>query len=59
MAKQLSKGDTLNLEFHPDAWDRFERAAGVVAKTPPQHRTAVKSKASPKRRRKPKEEIKK
>jgi hypothetical protein len=26
------------LELHPDAWARFERAAGVVAKSPPQHR---------------------
>jgi hypothetical protein len=25
-------------ELHPDAWARFERAAGVVAKSPPQHR---------------------
>jgi hypothetical protein len=31
-------------EFHPDAWTRFERAAGVVAKSPPQHRTANKTK---------------
>jgi hypothetical protein len=34
------------LELHPDAWARFERAAGVVAKTPPQHRVAKKSKAA-------------
>jgi hypothetical protein len=34
------------IEFHPDAWQRFERAAGVVAKTPPQHR--VRPKANPK-----------
>jgi hypothetical protein len=26
------------VEFHPDAWKRFERAAAVVAKSPPQHR---------------------
>jgi hypothetical protein len=26
------------IELHPDAWERFERAAGVVAKSPPQHR---------------------
>jgi hypothetical protein len=28
------------VELHPDAWQRFERAAEVVAKTPPQHRVA-------------------
>jgi hypothetical protein len=32
------------IELHPDAWERFERAAGVVAKTPPQHRAAKKKK---------------
>jgi hypothetical protein len=31
---------TKELELHPDAWARFERAAGVVAKSPPQHRVA-------------------
>jgi hypothetical protein len=41
-----------NVEFHPDAWARFERAAGVVAKSPPQHRAAKKAK--PKKRRSPK-----
>jgi hypothetical protein len=30
------------IELHPDAWERFERAAGVVAKSPPQHRTDKK-----------------
>lgn len=28
--------------LHPDAWDRFERAVDVVAKSPPQHRTKAK-----------------
>jgi hypothetical protein len=32
------------VEFHPDAWARFERAVGVVAKSPPQHRTKPKRK---------------
>jgi hypothetical protein len=41
MAKSTSK----EIEFHPDAWDRFERAAGVVAKTPPQHRVGKKKAA--------------
>jgi len=26
-------------DLHPDAWQRFERAVDVVAKSPPQHRT--------------------
>jgi hypothetical protein len=36
--KPLKK--TSDVELHPDAWQRFERAAGVVAKSPPQHRKA-------------------
>jgi hypothetical protein len=35
MAKSVSSKD---IELHTDAWERFERAVGVVAKTPPQHR---------------------
>ena len=27
-------------ETHEDAWKRFERAVDVVAKSPPQHKTA-------------------
>jgi hypothetical protein len=40
------------VELYPDAWQRFERAAGVVAKSPPQHRVKSKAKRSttPKRR---------
>jgi hypothetical protein len=26
--------------FFPDAWQRFERALDIVAKSPPQHRKA-------------------
>jgi hypothetical protein len=40
------------VEFHPDGWDRFERAAGIVSKTPPQHRVAKKKKATKKSKRK-------
>jgi hypothetical protein len=41
----MAKSDpTKELEFHPDAWKRFERAAGVVAKSPPQHRVKAKRK---------------
>jgi hypothetical protein len=32
------------LELHPDAWARFQGAVDVVAKSPPQHRPAKKSK---------------
>jgi hypothetical protein len=43
------------IEFHSDAMQRFERAIGVVAKSPPQHRVAKKKKASaPKHRKKTK-----
>ena len=46
MKKPLSTREDVELE--PDAWERFERAAKVVAKSPPQHREAPK----PKRKRK-------
>jgi len=36
-----------------DAWQRFEHAVDVVAKSPPQHRTSEKPKASPKKSGKP------
>jgi hypothetical protein len=50
MSKSPSSKD---IELHPDAWERFVRAAGVVAKSLPQHRTAKKKaakKAKPKKR---------
>jgi hypothetical protein len=28
------------IELEPDAWERFERAVKVVAKSPPQHRSS-------------------
>jgi hypothetical protein len=34
--------------LHPDAWSRFERAVDVVAKSPPQHRTAAAKTMTPK-----------
>ncbi|MGD0148985.1 MAG: hypothetical protein ABSB77_10395 [Xanthobacteraceae bacterium] len=39
-------------EFRTDAWERFERAIDVVAKSPPQHRAEKKPrpKKVPKRR---------
>jgi hypothetical protein len=48
----MAKSDqTKELELHPDAWQRFERAAGVVAKSRPQHRVAKKKKTAMKKRR--------
>jgi len=40
------------LEFEPDAWPRFESAVGVVAKSPPQHRTKKGKRRKAKRKRK-------
>jgi hypothetical protein len=41
------------IDFHPDAWDRFERAAGVVSKSPPQHRVTKKTAAKKREASKP------
>jgi hypothetical protein len=41
---KANKNGSKDIELHPDAWARFERAAGVVAKSPPQHRVAKKKK---------------
>jgi hypothetical protein len=39
----MGKSDpSKDIEFHPDAMERFERAVKVVAKSPPQHRVAKK-----------------
>jgi hypothetical protein len=42
----MTKAREKEIEMHPDAWSRFERAAGIVAKSPPQHRVAKKKKAA-------------
>jgi hypothetical protein len=34
------------IEFEPDAWERFERAVKIVVKAPPMHRVG-KSKGKP------------
>jgi hypothetical protein len=44
----MAKAPKRELEFEPDAWERFERAVAVVTKSPPQHR--VKKKAKKKKR---------
>ena len=47
MAKSVPKKA---IELEPDAWERFERAVKVVAKSPPQHRVTKKKKAPRKKR---------
>jgi hypothetical protein len=44
-------------EQHSDAWARFERAVDVVAKSPPQHRTAENKKAKKARKKSPKRRV--
>lgn len=40
-------------EMRPDAWERFERAVDVVAKSPPQPKTKGKKKPSQKEKEQP------
>jgi hypothetical protein len=47
MAKPSKK--VPEVEFHPDAWERFERAIDVAAKAPPQHRVTKKAKKTAKK----------
>jgi hypothetical protein len=44
------KAKAEKVEFEPDAWERFERAVKVVAKSPPQHRTSKKKRKTKKRK---------
>ena len=47
-------GKATQIELQPDAWQRFERAVDVVAKSPPQHRKAkAKKKRKAVRKKKP------
>jgi hypothetical protein len=50
----MAKTPEKEIEFHPDALERFERAVGVVAKSPPQHRVAKKKATAIKKRAKKK-----
>lgn len=50
MAKAPAEKVAQKLELEPDAWERFERAVKVVAKSPPQHRV---KKVKAKKRKKP------
>jgi hypothetical protein len=51
MAKSDQKKQ--KVEFEPDAWERFERAVKVVAKSPPQHRTKKTKVRKRKNKKKP------
>jgi hypothetical protein len=50
------KPKSKEIEFQPDAWQRFERAVDVVAKSPPQHREKPKKRKNPKTTKKPNKE---
>jgi hypothetical protein len=39
----MAKAPSKEIEFHPDAMERFERAVGAVVKAPPQHRISKKA----------------
>ena len=43
--KVKNKTGSKEIEFEHDAWNRFERAVDVVAKSPPQHRAKTKRKS--------------
>jgi len=47
----MAKKSESKIEFHDDAWQRFEHAAGVVAKSPPRHRVAKKKKSVSRKRK--------
>jgi hypothetical protein len=49
MAKKSTSLPKMDLE--PDAWERFERAVDVAAKSPPQHRTNKKENPTEKKPR--------
>lgn len=45
--KGKPKGD--EIELHPDAWERFEKAVDVVMRSPPKPKTAKDRAPSPAR----------
>jgi hypothetical protein len=49
MAGKLSKNS--DTETYPDAWQRFERAVDIVAKSPPQHKTKAGKGKQPSRKK--------
>jgi hypothetical protein len=46
---ESSKKGPSDVEFHADAWERFDRAVSAVAKSPPQHRKPKKKALASKR----------
>lgn len=50
MPKQKPKSELDEIELHPDAWDRFERAIKAMPRTPAQ----AKKPAKPAPRKRPK-----
>ncbi|MDO9298700.1 hypothetical protein [Bradyrhizobium sp.] len=48
----MAKSNQEEIEFHPDAMQRFERAVSVVAKSPPQHRVTKKPPLKPRAKKK-------
>jgi hypothetical protein len=50
--QMASKSKSTEVELHPDAWERFERAVDTVAKAPPQHRAKGSAKKKKTRREK-------
>jgi hypothetical protein len=48
----MTKRSSNEVELQPDAWQRFERAVTVVAKSPPQHRVKAKPKTRKSAKRK-------
>jgi hypothetical protein len=51
LSPMAKKPKQTEVELHPDAWARFERAADVVATSPPQHRVAKKKKTAAKKQK--------
>jgi hypothetical protein len=49
----MTKAPSKEIEFHPDAMQRFECAVNAVAKSPPQHRAAKKAAKKVKPKKKP------
>jgi hypothetical protein len=41
-----SKTKNTEMDLHPDAWQRFERAVDAAVKSPPQHRVKSKRKTT-------------
>lgn len=46
----MAKAPKAEIELHPDAMERFERAVKAVAKSPPQHRSKKKKTRDSKKR---------